>query len=122
MLAEPPKKVKFLVIDDSSVMRSMIELSLKNPLYEFYFSDGGEDALSQLKLHLPDVILCDYNIPKMNGITLLKEMKKLHSGHYIMLTTEEKVKMESLAAGATGFFTKPFQPSTLKNFIKILLE
>lgn len=111
--------MKVLVVDDSAIMRKVIEQILEMLGHESVPAANGLDAFERLKEH-SDVrlILLDWNMPEMNGIEFLravKEMPDLAEIPVIMLTTEsERRKMiEAIEAGAKHYLTKPFQPETL---------
>ena len=107
-----------MIVDDSASLRQVVGIALKGAGYEVVEACDGKDALTKLdgrKIHL---IISDVNMPNMDGITLVKEVKKLPSYRFtpvIMLTTEsqEARKAEGRALGARAWITKPFQPSQL---------
>lgn len=107
-----------LVIDDSASVRQVAGIALKGAGYSVIEAVDGQDALSKLdgtKIHL---IISDVNMPNMDGITFVKEAKKLPAYKFtpiIMLTTEsqESKKQEGQAAGAKAWIVKPFQPNTM---------
>jgi len=115
-----------LIVDDSASVRSVVGIALKGAGYEVIEACDGKDALSKLtgqKIHL---IVSDVNMPNMDGITLVKEVRKLASYRFTpicMLTTEaEKSKMaEGKAAGAKAWIVKPFQPPKLLNVVSKLV-
>ena len=111
--------MKVLVVDDSAIMRKVIEQILEMLGHEAVPAANGVEAFERLKDH-DDVklILLDWNMPEMNGIEFLravKDMPDLSEIPVIMLTTEsERRKMiEAIEAGAKHYLTKPFQPETL---------
>ncbi len=107
-----------LIIDDSASLRQVVSIALKSVGYDVIEAVDGQDALSKLngvKVHL---IICDVNMPIMDGITFVKEAKKLPNYKFtpiIMLTTEsqEGKKQEGQAAGAKAWVVKPFQPAQM---------
>jgi two-component system chemotaxis response regulator CheY len=107
-----------MVVDDSSSVRQVVSIALKSAGYEVIEACDGKDALAKLngqKIHL---MISDVNMPNMDGITLVKEVKKLASYRFtpiIMLTTEsqEAKKQEGQAAGAKAWVVKPFQPAQM---------
>jgi len=107
-----------LVVDDSASLRQVVNLTLQSAGYEVVEACDGRDALTKLdgkKFHL---IISDVNMPNMDGISLLKEVKKHPSYKFtpiIMLTTEagENKKQEGQAAGAKAWVVKPFQPQQM---------
>ena len=111
--------MKVLGVDDSAIMRKVIEQILEMLGHESVPAANGLDAFERLKEH-SDVrlILLDWNMPEMNGIEFLRAVKdkpELAEIPVIMLTTEsERRKMiEAIEAGAKHYLTKPFQPETL---------
>ena len=111
--------MKVLVVDDSAIMRKVIAQILEMLGHDAVPAANGIDAFERLKEH-EDVrlILLDWNMPEMNGIEFLREIKArpgLSEIPVIMLTTEsERRKMiEAIEAGAKHYLTKPFQPETL---------
>ena len=109
---------KILIVDDSASVRQVVGIALKGAGYEVIEGVDGTDALRKLdgqKIHL---IISDVNMPRMDGITFVKEAKKLPAYKFtpiIMLTTEseEKKKLEGQAAGAKAWVVKPFQPAQM---------
>jgi len=111
--------MKVLVVDDSAIMRKVITQILEMLGHDSVPASNGLDAFERLKEH-EDVrlILLDWNMPEMNGIEFLRDIKArpvLSEIPVIMLTTEsERRKMiEAIEAGAKHYLTKPFQPETL---------
>ena len=109
---------RILVVDDSASVRQVVGIALKGAGYEVLEGVDGADALKKLdgqKIHL---IISDVNMPNMDGITFVKEAKKLPAYKFtpiIMLTTEseERKKLEGQAAGAKAWVVKPFQPAQM---------
>lgn len=120
--------MKVLVVDDSAIMRKVIEQILEMLGHEAVPAANGVEAFDRLKEH-DDVqlILLDWNMPEMNGIEFLRAIKDrpgLAKIPVIMLTTEsERRKMiEAIEAGAKHYLTKPFQPETLATKILQCVE
>ena len=107
-----------LIVDDSASLRQVVKLSLSGAGYEVIEACDGVDALGKLdgrKIHL---IISDVNMPNMDGITLVKEVKLKAEYKFtpiIMLTTEsqEEKKAQGQAAGARAWVVKPFQPAQM---------
>ncbi|GAB4256251.1 MAG: response regulator [Methylomicrobium sp.] len=107
-----------MIVDDSSSIRQLVKISLKGDGYEVIEASDGKDALSKMdgkKIHL---IISDVNMPNMDGITFVKEAKKLPAYKFtpvIMLTTESQQSkiQEGQAAGAKAWVVKPFQPQQM---------
>lgn len=107
-----------MVVDDSASIRQVVSLALKGAGYEVIEACDGKDALSKMtgqKIHL---IVSDVNMPNMDGITLVKEVKahpKYKFTPIMMLTTEsgDEKKTAGKEAGAKAWLVKPFQPPAL---------
>ncbi len=107
-----------MVVDDSSSVRQVVSIALKGAGYEVIEARDGQDALAKLDGQRIHLMISDVNMPNMDGITLVKEVKKLASYRFtpiIMLTTEsqEAKKLEGQAAGAKAWVVKPFQPAQM---------
>ena len=101
----------------------MVSFTLKGAGYDVIEAVDGQDALTKAQSSNPDVVLTDVNMPVMDGITLIRELRKLPNYKHIpmlMLTTESSndKKSEGKAAGATGWLVKPFNPDQLLDTIK----
>ena len=115
-----------MIVDDSASVRSVVGSSLSDAGYSVLEACDGLDALKQLtgqKIHL---IVSDINMPNMNGISLVKEIKKLDAYKFTpicMLTTESgRAEMDAgKAAGAKAWMVKPFQPPKLLEVIAKLV-
>lgn len=115
-----------LIIDDSASLRQVVKLTLVSAGYDVIEASDGLEALKKLdgsKIHL---IICDVNMPNMDGITFVKQVKTLPNYKFtpiIMLTTEslESKKQEGQAAGARAWIVKPFKPDTLLNAVSRLI-
>jgi two-component system chemotaxis response regulator CheY len=107
-----------LAVDDSASMRQMVSFTLRHAGYEVVEAVDGVEALEYARGTVVNLVLTDVNMPKMDGITLVRELRRLESYRYVpllMLTTEagQEKKMEGRKAGATGWLVKPFNPDKL---------
>ena len=115
--------VKVLIVDDSSVMRKMISRSLRQTGLDLSVAGeagNGVEGLAELSAKDVDLVLCDWNMPEMNGLEFIKEARKSYKTPIVMLTTEssqDKV-MEAMQAGADGFVTKPFTPDSIQEALE----
>jgi two-component system chemotaxis response regulator CheY len=107
-----------MIVDDSASVRQVVGIALRGAGYDVIEGVDGKDALTKLdgkKIHL---IISDVNMPNMDGISFVKEAKKLAAYKFtpiIMLTTEsaDDKKREGQAAGAKAWVVKPFQPAQM---------
>ncbi len=107
-----------LIVDDSATIRQVVGMTLKGAGYEVMEASDGKDALNKLDGKRFNLIISDVNMPNMDGITFVKEAKKLANYKFtpvIMLTTEsqDSKKQEGQAAGAKAWVVKPFQPEQM---------
>ena len=116
--------MRILVVYDFATTRRIIKGTLKQlGLTNVAEADDGSSALEELKKEKADLILCDCNMPNMNGLELLKAVRsdeKLKDTPFIMLPSEEKREevIEMVKSGVNDYLVKPFAPDTLKNRIE----
>ncbi|MBE8715985.1 response regulator [Cellvibrio polysaccharolyticus] len=107
-----------LIVDDSASIRQVVAITLKSAGFDVIEACDGRDALAKLNGQRVHLIISDVNMPNMDGITLLKELKAKAEYKFtpiIMLTTEsaEDKKSQGQAAGAKAWMVKPFQPAQM---------
>jgi two-component system, chemotaxis family, chemotaxis protein CheY len=108
----------FLIVDDSASMRQLVTFALKDIGHEVIAAEHGKDAISKMAGVKIDMIITDLNMPEMDGITLIKQVRATPNYKFtpiVMLTTEsqEGKQAEGKAAGASGWIVKPFKPEQL---------
>jgi len=107
-----------MIVDDSDSLRHVARIVLSDEGYELIEACDGCDALSKLNGRKVHLIISDVNMPNMDGITFVKNLKQMSAYKFtpvIMLTTEsqEGKKQEGQAAGAKAWVVKPFQPAQM---------
>ena len=107
-----------LAVDDSASLRQMVAFSLKAAGYQVIEAEDGQDGLNKAKMKTVDLVLTDQNMPIMDGLTLIANLRQLNSYQNVpilMLTTEssDEMKQKGKAAGANGWLVKPFDPKRL---------
>jgi len=117
---------KLLTVDDSASIRLTTKVTLTNAGYEVTEAVNGADGLEKAMSGSYDLIVTDLNMPVMDGLTMIEELRKspAHTGvPIIFLTTESDadLKARAKAAGATGWLTKPFDPENLVKVVKKVL-
>ena len=115
-----------MVVDDSASLRQVVSIALRGAGYDVVEGSDGKDALAKLTGQKVHLIISDVNMPNMDGITFVKEVKKHPSYKFtpiIMLTTEsqEGKKQEGQAAGAKAWIVKPFKPDQMLNAVSKLV-
>lgn len=117
---------KILAVDDSASMRQMVAFTLKAAGHDVEEAADGQQALDKAKATQFDLVISDVNMPVMDGITLIRNLRQEAAYKFtplLMLTTESapEKKAEGKAAGATGWIVKPFNPDQLLVVIKKVL-
>ena len=114
-----------LSVDDSASIRQMVKLTLANAGYDVLEANDGCEALAKAKAQASSIglILTDLNMPNMDGLALIRELRKQPAYHgvpIIFLTTEsdEGKRAEAKAAGATGWIVKPFKQEQLLGVVR----
>lgn len=107
-----------MIVDDSATMRQILGHTLRQAGYGVIEGVNGQDALNKLQGQHVELIITDLNMPVMDGITFIRQVRRLPAMRgtpVLMLTTESQAekKQEGKAAGATGWILKPFQPEKL---------
>lgn len=107
-----------MIVDDSASLRQVVSIALKEAGYEVIAACDGKDGLGKLTGQKVHLIISDVNMPNMDGITFVKQVKQRPEYKFtpiIMLTTEagENKKLEGQAAGAKAWVVKPFQPAQM---------
>ncbi len=117
---------KVLLVDDAGVMRQAGAMTLKNSGYTVTQAVDGKDALAKAEGEQFDIIVTDINMPEMNGIELIKELRKKEAYKFtpiVVLSTlsmKDKVE-EGKEAGASGWIFKPFKAAELVKTVKKFL-
>jgi two-component system chemotaxis response regulator CheY len=113
---------KILICDDSTSIRNILKSALMDE-YEIRDAENGQVALGLAQAETFDFFLLDVNMPVMDGLTLVKELRKLPQyvkAPIVMLTSEsrDEKKQEGKAAGANGWVVKPCEPEALLSLVK----
>lgn len=116
-----------LAVDDSATVRQMLQLTLSDAGYRVVEASSGDDALNKLHGQQVDLLITDLNMGQGDGITLVKEVRKLPGHRFlpiIMLTSEAQPEKRLAAkqAGVSGWINKPFNPQQLLAVVKMVLK
>ena len=117
---------QILIVDDSASMRNMVSATLQSAGHQVTDADDGQNAFNKAKTASFDAVITDLNMPVMNGIELIKNLRSLPNYKYtpmLLLTTESAAdkKAEGKQAGATGWLVKPFNPEKLLSTVDRVL-
>ncbi len=123
-------KIRTLIVDDSSVMRKIVERSLRHAgieLEQVFEAGNGAEALGTLRDHSVDLILCDINMPVMDGLEFVRQVATVENAKgvpIVMITTEgsESHVVQALSCGARGYIRKPFTAEQVKEHVLPVLE
>lgn len=118
--------MKILLVDDSKTMRNI----QKSVLSQLGFTNveeacDGQDALSKVGAYQPDLILLDWNMPNMDGLTFIKTYRQTNKTTPVMMVTTEAEKsrvIEAIKAGVNNYVVKPFTPDVLSQRIQETLS
>jgi two-component system chemotaxis response regulator CheY len=121
--------IRALIVDDSSVMRKIVERSLRQAglsLSQVLEAGNGAEALAAVQNNQVDLILCDINMPVMDGLEFVKQLSAVNNAKgvpVVMITTEgsEGHVVQALSAGARGYIRKPFTPDQVKEHVLPIL-
>lgn len=119
------EKIRALIVDDSSVMRKIVERSLRQAgveLESVMEAGNGAEALAAIGKSRVDLILCDINMPVMDGLEFVRGLSTVENAKdvpVVMITTEgsESHVVQALSAGARGYIRKPFTPEQVKEHV-----
>ena len=124
------KAISALIVDDSSVMRKIVERSLRQAgvdLTTVFEAANGQEALDSVRANPVDLIFSDINMPTMDGLEFVRQLKIQQLGvgiPIVMITTEgsESNVVEAISNGARGYIRKPFTTDQVKERVLSLLE
>jgi CheY-like chemotaxis protein len=122
----PPKAIRILVVEDETPMRQLVcEMLRRMGIDVIEHAASGDAALAKISPTQPfDLVICDWNMPKMSGIELLKRARRSSPDTIFLMTTgrtDLRSVQEARAAGATGYLVKPFSPVQLREEVSALL-
>lgn len=127
-LSKPPEKSVVMLVDDMQAMRMLTRSALKHMGFKkFVECANGVEAIKRLKLMNVDLVVCDWDMPEMNGLELLQEVRaddRLKSLPFMMLTANSSADLihECISAGVDSYMVKPYQPIALCKRINTLLK
>ncbi len=119
--------MKILIAEDEMIMLKIIELRLKKDGHQVIVTSNGKEALEQIKLHDPDMIIADIMMPFVSGLEIVSEVKQgkqQRAVPIIILSAmgQENVVLEAFNLGADDYITKPFSPNELSMRVKRLAQ
>ncbi len=117
--------LNILAVDDSRTMRDMLALALGDAGYTVRLAEDGQDALDALDDFVPDAIISDINMPRLDGFGFVEAVRRIdryRATPILVLTTESapELKARARAAGATGWIVKPFDAPKLVRALQMV--
>jgi len=109
---------KIMIVDDAVTVRQLVKIALSKYGFEIIEGVDGEDGLNKAKEHKVDLVISDLNMPKKNGLEMVREIRNLEDYAKVpifMMTTEssQEVALEGKKIGVTAWIVKPFKPDQL---------
>jgi DNA-binding NtrC family response regulator len=120
------EKIRVLIVDDQQEMRSMIKGMLMDMgITQTFEASDGKEALSfsDAALDMVDVVICDWNMPKLSGVEFLRQMRSVSPEMpFLMITGRSDVDSvaEAKASGVTAYIRKPFSPAQLETKLRVI--
>lgn len=119
----PPRRI--LIVDDDASLRHLVRMTLPSDGFDIVEAHDGADALEQIRVRVPDLVVLDWNMPERPGSAVLSELQTGHPDLPVIVLTAEHRRSHKALAGALGartFLTKPFSPLKLLATIEAVLE
>ena len=119
--------MKVLLVDDAAFVRMSLKKILNESKYDFEFIEAsdGEDAVNKYKINSPDLVIMDITMPKMDGISAVREIRGYdHNANIIMCSSigyQEKV-VDAITAGASDFIVKPYEADKVIRSIEAVMK
>lgn len=116
---------QILIVDDSETIRKLADMTLSAAGHSVAHACDGEEGLSKFQTGSFDLVISDINMPKKNGIELVKAIRALNSEIPILVLTtesEDAMRKKGAEAGADGWIVKPFKPAQFVDIVKQILE
>ncbi len=114
--------MEILIVDDSKMMRKIIRTTLENLGYKnIAEAENGKEALDRVLQQTPALILLDWNMPVMDGITFLEEFRTTNKKTPVVMVTTEAEKsrvIQAIKAGVNNYIVKPFTPDAISDIIQ----
>lgn len=115
-----PHQISLLFVEDNDTIRSLYEKRLRKRAETFYVAENGQEGLEKFKAHNPDLIITDISMPIMNGLDMIREIKKLSEDVQVIVMSAYSVKeyfLDAINLGVNGYLIKPVDPVKLYTII-----
>jgi DNA-binding response OmpR family regulator len=118
-------RYKILVVDDQELIRQILTRYLTRSGYDVVNAQNGEEAITLYRIEHPALVISDIQMPKMNGLDLLREIKAIDERAFVILISghgSEEILLQALRGGAINFFRKPFQVEEVVEVLQQVLR
>jgi len=119
------KKINILIVDDEFSIRDALKRALSNLPLNIETANNGDDALTKMEITKPEIVISDLRMPRMGGLELLLQVKKLYQGiEFIVITGHATVEdaIKAMKNGAYDFITKPFKRHEIISIVNRAIE
>ncbi|MCX7632104.1 MAG: response regulator [Turneriella sp.] len=116
---------KILVTDDSETIRKLLDITLRGAGHNITLAADGNEALAKFREEVFDLIITDINMPGLNGIELIRAIRRENTNIPILVLTseiEQTLRQQGTEAGANGWIIKPFKPPQFLEIVRHILE
>ena len=117
------KNLKILLVEDETNLASLLKSAIGDNFYSFTIAQNGKDGIDKFLKILPDIVITDIMMPKLNGLLMAKEIKKIDSSIPIIILSafsEKEKLLNAIDVGISKYFIKPFDPDELLDYISLL--
>ncbi len=115
------KELKILLVEDEYKLSSLLKNAIGDNFYSFTIADNGEEGIEKFKKITPDIVITDIMMPKLTGLEMAKEMKKINPDIAIIILSafsETDKLLNAIDVGVVKYFIKPFDPQELLEYIE----
>ncbi len=116
---------RIVVVDDERIILELTSMILRSKGYQVFTAENGEEGMALIEKERPDVVLLDYMMPDMDGLTALKKIRNAYPDTYVMMFTgkgSEEIAVELMKAGASDYILKPFNNQDLVDRLENVLR
>ncbi len=117
--------LKVLLVEDEENLAALLKSAIGDSFYSFTIAKDGEEGLIKFSQLMPDIVITDITMPKLNGLDMAKEIKKIDSTIPIIILSaysQKEMLLNAIDVGVVKYFIKPFDPDELMSYISTLSQ